>query len=135
MYADGYFVECIIRDRLAEAEARVRLGTLRREAKPRSRATTGIGHQLIGLVRSLVRTCLSARPGRTTTAVPCATHSPILALDMYEHSYRLDRGASADSECGGPFDDHPGVISAMTEFADLESAGHVGSRRRSDPPF
>ena len=55
MYADVYFAEHIVRDRLAEARARAELAALRGEANQGSRRASRFGHRLVELGRSLVK--------------------------------------------------------------------------------
>ena len=55
MDADGYVVEHIIRDRLAEARARAEFAALHYQSHGGSPDVKGIGHRLIEFGRSLVR--------------------------------------------------------------------------------
>jgi len=57
MEVDELVVQCLMRDRLAEAQKRAMLGTLNRQSSYGSPNRSGIWQRLIDLCRSLVTGC------------------------------------------------------------------------------
>jgi len=69
MHADELIVQCLMRDRYAEAETRAMLNALRRQSGHGSPEGNGIWRRLIELSRSLVKRCgskVSKSPRRAT---------------------------------------------------------------------